>query len=141
MFKLSKLADYAVVVLAALDHHPDAVSASVLAAETRLPEPTAAKILKILSGAGLVTSTRGIKGGYVLTKPLTELNIKDVISAIDGPIALTACVDRSEGGGCELSGSCAMHSRWDKVNAALTNALENVTLASMLSSQNIRNGL
>ena len=130
MFKLSKLADYGIVIMAALEPQEAPVSASVLADQVHLPEPTVAKVLKILGAAKLVISTRGIKGGYQIDKPLSEISVKEIITAIDGPIALTACVEGSDG--CELSHMCALHGRWDQVNQAIKLALENVTLADML---------
>ena len=93
MLKLSRLTDYAVVVLTIMENQGrDPVSAAILAEQSKLPEPTVAKILKLLAGGGLVNSIRGIKGGYILEKDLADISVKDVIHALDGPIALTACV-------------------------------------------------
>ncbi len=135
MLKLSKLADYAIVIISSLNHHKDElVSASVLAGDARLPEPTVAKVLKLLAADNIVASIRGVKGGYKLSRPLDQISIKDIITALDGPIALTACVEDS-GDGCELSSYCAMHGRWDSVNKAIKQALEDVSVASMIEKQ------
>ncbi len=135
MLKLSKLADYAVVIIGALDtHENESVSASLLAQETRLPEPTVAKVLKLLSAAHIVTSIRGVKGGYQLARGVDKISIKDVITALDGPIALTACVEDT-GDGCEFAPTCAMHGRWNRVNLAIKNALEAVTIHDMTQVQ------
>jgi Rrf2 family protein len=101
-----------------------------IAATTGIPEPTVAKVLKTLSTGGLVTSQRGARGGYRLNRDLAEIPIADVIAAIDGPIALTACVDGSVGG-CESQGMCPMRGRWDPVNDAIYQALTSITLADM----------
>ena len=100
MLRLSKLTDYAVVVLVRLSETEpageDAVQTSPgIAAATGVPEPTVAKVLKALACGGLVASQRGARGGYRLARPLGSIAIADVIAAIDGPIALTACVDGS----------------------------------------------
>jgi Rrf2 family protein len=87
-----------------------------------------AKVLKILGQAGLVDSVRGARGGYRLARPLREVPLSDVIVAIDGPIALTACVD---GGSCEAEGICAMHGRWNPVNEAIRGALSTITMADL----------
>jgi FeS assembly SUF system regulator len=135
MLRLSKLADYAVVVLTRLadeDHHPhDAVQTSPgIAGATGVPEPTVAKVLKALAGAELVASQRGARGGYRLLRPLHAIAVADVIRAIDGPIALTACVE-GHTGTCDVQGMCAMRGRWNLVNEAIEQALGSITLADM----------
>ena len=138
MLKLSKLADYAVVIITALDSHEDElVSASILAQETRLPEPTVAKVLKLLSASNIVTSIRGVKGGYKLSAGIDQISIKDVITALDGPIALTACVEDS-GEGCEFAPTCAMHGRWNRVNKAIKEALEAVSIYDMTQFERLK---
>ena len=133
MLRLSKLTDYAVVVLIRLGEcqrgGTDCVETSpCIAASTGVPEPTVAKVLKALAGAGLVLSQRGARGGYRLARPLETTTVAHVIAAIDGPIALTACV---EGGECDVSGLCAVRGRWDLVNDAIREALGTITLADM----------
>jgi FeS assembly SUF system regulator len=141
MLKLSRLTDYAVVVLTIMENQgSDPVSAAILAEQSKLPEPTVAKILKLLAGGGLVNSIRGIKGGYILEKDLADISVKDVIHALDGPIALTACVE-SATGGCEFSAQCGMFGRWDRVNRAMQNALSSVSIADMLADQTARTKL
>lgn len=135
MLRLSKLTDYAVVVLTRLDEGRrscgDAVQTSpAIAMATGVPEPTVAKVLKALAGSGMVSSQRGARGGYRLLRPLAAIPIADVIAAIDGPIALTACVDGQEGG-CEVQSVCAVRGRWDLVNQAVYEALMSITLADM----------
>lgn len=137
MFRLSKLSDYAVVVLSELGRADpahgvvgDKRSATDLAAATGIAEPTVAKVLKLLGAAGLVTSQRGAQGGYRIARPLARTAIADVIVAVEGPIALAACVDGATGG-CEAEGSCPVRGRWDPVNAAIRRALSDITLADM----------
>jgi FeS assembly SUF system regulator len=138
MFRLSKLTDYAVVVLVRLGRDearaaaPGTVQTSPgLSIATGIPEPTVAKVLKAMAGKGLVTSLRGARGGYRLARPLHSIPVAEVIEAIDGPIALTACVD---GGGCESQCLCPLRGRWDPVNAAIRTALGAITLADMESA-------
>ena len=128
MFKLSKLTDYAVVVLVRLSRECCVQTSPGIAASTGIPEPTVAKVLKILAGGGLVTSQRGARGGYILSRRLADIPVADVIAVVDGPIALTACVD---GGGCDSQRFCPMHGRWDPVNAAIETALRGISLAEM----------
>lgn len=134
MLRLSKLTDYAVVVLIRLhegDRGCDGVQTSPgISTVTGVPEPTVAKVLKALSSAGLVTSQRGARGGYRLLTPLAEITVAHVITAMDGPIALTACVDGSSSA-CDVQHVCAVKGRWDLVNDAIHAALCAITLADM----------
>lgn len=133
MIKISKLADYAVVVLASLGKSNESLmTASELSLLTRLPEPTVAKVLKILTKAELLISVRGVNGGYKLAKPLEVMSIADIVSAVDGPVALTACVDGIESV-CDYESSCPVKGRWDGVNAAVRGALESVSLVDMIN--------
>ena len=130
MLKLSKLTDYAVVVLVRLSEEGGIQTSGGIASTTGVPEPTVAKVLKIMTSAGLVVSQRGARGGYRLARPLATIPIAEVITAIDGPIALTACVEHSVTV-CDASGLCPVKGRWDAVNAAILDALSGISLADM----------
>jgi len=135
MIKLSRLADYAVVVLSVFPQEKGAlVSASDLSERSRLPEPTVAKVLKLLASADILTSVRGAGGGYKLARPLAEIDIAGVIEAVDGPVALTACVDGHDEK-CMYDATCPMKGRWNGVNTAVLAALQNVSLAEMIGNR------
>jgi FeS assembly SUF system regulator len=131
MIRISKMADYAVVTLAAMAHSSqDISSAAQIAQESKLPEPTVSKVLKYVAKAGIVHATRGTKGGYVLARPPEDISIMDIIIAVDGPLAITACAgDRVAN--CGLTGTCSLHGRWDPVNEALRDVLARISLADM----------
>lgn len=133
MLRLSKLTDYGVVVLVRLGVKPTVQTTPCVAAATGIPEPTVAKVLKMLAAGGLVTSQRGAHGGYRLARGLDSITIVEVITAIEGPIALAACVVGSAMS-CEVSERCALRGRWDPVNAAIREALSSITLADMQAS-------
>ena len=130
MLRLSKLTDYAVVVLVRLSRQGEVTTSPTLAQATGIPEPTVAKVLKALGNAGLVSSQRGARGGYRLARPLSSIHVASVITAIDGPISLTACVDGATGG-CEAQAMCQIQGRWDPVNDAIRSALTRITLDHM----------
>lgn len=135
MIRLSKMTDYAVVVLARMAARCGTLlSASSLAEGTGLPEPTVSKVLKQLARAGLVTSVRGVAGGYRLECAAADLPLTNIIVAMEGPLALTACVEGS-GESCALEHVCGLQGRWNKVNRALTAALAPLTLADMMPSR------
>jgi FeS assembly SUF system regulator len=129
MLRLSRLTDYAVVALVHLGRSGMVQTSPGIASVIGLPEPTVAKVLKALANHGLVASLRGAHGGYRLSKPLNQIPVADVILAIDGPIALAACVDGAVG--CESQSLCPVAGRWDPVNAAIRDALTAITLADM----------
>lgn len=136
MLKLSRLTDYGVVVLdrlaraRELDKGP--TTAPDLAEATTLPQPTVAKTLKLLARGGVVESHRGHQGGYSLARAPEHITVAEIISALDGPVELTACVDGQEGS-CSVESMCAIRGNWDAVNSAVRTALESVTLADMLA--------
>jgi FeS assembly SUF system regulator len=132
VLRLSKLTDYAVVVLARLEEAEEGgvLTAPGLAAGTGLGEPTVAKVLKILAHAGLVEARRGATGGYRLARSLDAIPLTEVIAAIDGPIALTACVDNSFGL-CDAEAMCPVRGRWDPVNDAIRRALSGISIADL----------
>ncbi|CAO3433884.1 SUF system Fe-S cluster assembly regulator [Azospirillum doebereinerae] len=133
MIRLSKLTDYAIVVLSEMARHTGVVhTVSVLAERTGVPAPTVAKLMKALTPAGLTTSQRGAAGGYALNRPADAISIAEIITALDGPIALTACVDGAESQ-CGVERLCPMRGGWEKVNRAIRDALEQVSLADMMT--------
>lgn len=134
MIKLSRLTDYAVVILAEMAKDKGRlVSASLLSERTSLPEPTVAKVLKLLGKQGVILSYRGVNGGYILEQQSQELKVTAIIEAMEGPIALTACVSGSDDD-CALESMCALNGRWGAVNKAMKAALNNVTLADMMGA-------
>lgn len=134
MIRLSKLADYAFILLTQMAMETKkAWAASDLAASTQLPLPTVAKIMKMLAKSGVVSAQRGASGGYRLAMGRRETSVASIIEAVDGPIALTDCVrGGSEGEGCAVGGVCPMRQGWTKVNQAIKTGLEGVTLADLM---------
>lgn len=134
MFRLNRLTDYAVVVMTQLATRCDqTLSAQQLSRDTAVPLPTVSKVLNLLAKGGLITSHRGASGGYVLTRPAVDISVAAIIEAIEGPIALTACVDGSADS-CGVESLCPMRGTWDRVNHAIQSALDDVTLQEMTAS-------
>lgn len=132
MIKLSKMTDYAVVILAEMAQGGGGLmTASGLSGKTGLPEPTVAKVLKLLARGAMIESSRGINGGYKLVRAPAGISMASVITALEGPVQLTSCVDGSEEC-CNHSVTCAMRGKWNPVNIAMQKALEEVSLAQML---------
>ena len=131
MFRLNRLTDYGVVVMTRMAHDPEAVrTAPQIAQDTGVPLPTVAKLLNALTRESLITSHRGATGGYTLHRRAEEITVAEIIQALEGPIALTACVDGS-GDHCGVETLCPMRGNWEQVNRAIRDALGQVTLADM----------
>jgi FeS assembly SUF system regulator len=130
MIILSKLADYGVIIASHLAAKaPDQVNAMHLAADTRLPQTTVAKVLKLLAKAGIVTAVRGAAGGYRLARLPAEISVAEIIAAIDGAFGMTQCTGKVEP--CERLHFCPTRPHWHRINQAVEQALEQVTLADM----------
>lgn len=130
--RLSSMADYAVVTMAAAARHCGhaRVSAGQLAEETGLPAPTVQKLVSRLTAAGLLKSVRGVGGGLKLARPAAAITLADIVEAVEGPIALTACVDQGKHD-CGLEGHCSVQPHWPLVNAAMRGALAGVALTQL----------
>lgn len=130
MLRISKLTDYATVLLAELVHRPDeCIPARRLADLTRLEMPTVAKVLKTLARSGLINSVRGVNGGYQLATPASEISVAEIIRAMEGPIALTECC--LESGLCAHEPVCNLSGNWQRIGQAVENALADLSLADL----------
>ena len=132
MIRLTNLADYAVVLMCEIANAPDRVSAQGLSASTGIPVPTVSKILNALGRGELLTSHRGLKGGFALARETETITVADIVEAIDGPIALTHCSE-PEDTNCCYTDICFMRPKWQVINGAVRNALEQVSLASLVT--------
>jgi FeS assembly SUF system regulator len=131
MLRLSKLTDYATVILSFIARDTAQVHAAMeIAAATGIALPTVSKILKRLVNAKVLCSTRGAKGGYALARMPEHISIAAVISALEGPIAITECSISQQG--CEQAVGCEIRGNWNLINQTIHNALESVTLADMI---------
>jgi FeS assembly SUF system regulator len=130
MLRISRLTDYATVVLATLADQPERVQTAIsLAERTRIAAPTVSKLLKQLQRANLVTSTRGLHGGYQLARPAAQISAADILDALEGPVALTDC---SAGEGhCEIESNCRVGRVWQRLNLAIRRSLQDVSLAQL----------
>ncbi len=134
MLRISKLTDYATLILA---HLPEAGSgkrtATEVAALARVAPPTVSKVLKELHRAGLVTSSRGVHGGYCLARAANTITAADIIDAVEGPVALTECASSHHQ--CDLESSCRVGASWQRVSLAIRAVLAEVTLHQLTGGQ------
>ena len=143
MFRLSKITDYGIVILAEMAQRSLAaqgegsseaarsLNARELASHVELPLPVVSKVLKALTRANILESQRGTKGGYSLAREPEELTVAEMIAALDGPLALTQC---SQGPSvCDLEATCSIKNPWQVINHVVQNSLASITLADLTS--------
>ena len=135
MIRMTKQTDYGIVLLTRMASLPGRqFNATELAAESRLPQPTVSKILKILARAGLLDSQRGVKGGYTLAREPEAITVTEVIGALEGPIGLTERIDDTPGE-CSHEAGCPVRGNWHRINEAIRQALDGINLAEMAQPQ------
>ena len=131
MIRMTKQSDYGIVLMTQMAGQTERLrAAGEIAEEAQLPAPTVSKILKILARAGLLDSHRGMKGGYNLARAPETITVAEIITALEGPIAITECINDSPGE-CSQEPFCPVRGNWQMINSAIREALEGITLAEM----------
>ena len=132
MLRISRLADYATVIMRDMAVIDSGISGTEIAQNTAINLPTVRKLLKQLLKAGLLVSERGINGGYQLSKPADQISLANIVEAIDGPLALTECSLPT--GKCAISTHCVNKDNWHVINQVVKDALSGVSLLQMSQS-------
>jgi Rrf2 family iron-sulfur cluster assembly transcriptional regulator len=132
--RLTNAADYAVRAMIHIACLPEGAVAlrGDVARAYGIPSSFMAKILRQLVRAGLLQSSRGVHGGFALARPASEINLLEVVEAIEGPLALTDCMP--EGTGCEWSDECPANLVWQQVQVAMGDTLRRATLEALVSA-------
>lgn len=131
MIRLSRLADYGVLLACQMAARTDRChNAFDLAAATGLPAPTVSKLLAAMARAGVLVSHRGAKGGYRLARPPESITAADIVCAVDGPIALTLCIEHGTGA-CDVESLCPTRQGWRRINDAVRRAMQSVSLSEL----------
>jgi FeS assembly SUF system regulator len=136
MLRITKQTDYGIVLLTRMAAElEERHTAPDLAEKAQLPLPTVSKILKLLARDGLLASHRGVKGGYSLSRPPGDITIAEIIGSLEGPIAITECIDDGGPHDCVQQGRCATQANWQIINRAIRGALAEITLKDMADQQ------
>ena len=131
MIRLSKLADYGIVIATHLARQPERQqTATDIATATAVPQAMTSKVLKLLTRADLLTSHRGSHGGYSLARAAALVSVAEVVEALDGPIAITSCTEPTPGD-CSILTLCPARANWEWINRAIRDALDEVSLDEM----------
>jgi len=129
MLRITRETDYGLLLLTRLAAADGLQTARDLSESTRIPLPMVSKILKSLTRSALLESHRGVKGGYLLARPPAELTVGEIIRVLDGPIALTECVDPDSD--CAHLSLCPLHGNWNRINRAIEDTLDSISLAEL----------
>ncbi|MDE0882700.1 MAG: SUF system Fe-S cluster assembly regulator [Myxococcota bacterium] len=135
MIRMSKLTDYAIVLMVHVARAKGLRTARELAQDAALPMPTVGKVLKVLSRHKFLVSTRGMRGGYALGRDASEIRIADLIEALEGPIALTECSAAPGNDACSHEQHCPVRAPWMQINEAVREALSSISLSDMTRSE------
>jgi FeS assembly SUF system regulator len=132
MLRISKIIDYGTLVLTHMAGCPQKLfSAGDLASTLGLGQPVVSKVLKELNHHGLVKSSRGAKGGYVLGRPAKQISIAQIIDALEEqPFGLTEC--SATPGACSIEADCHLRTNWQRINAIVRRTLEDTSLDDMI---------
>jgi FeS assembly SUF system regulator len=131
MLRLSRLADYAVVIMAYLARHPGQSSnAKNIAVKTGIAFPTTSKLLKRLTQHRLLVAQRGIRGGYQLTLPASDISLLEIIQALEGQIALTKCSHAEHR--CSVEKHCMIRDNWRRISAFFQDTLLHISVADLI---------
>lgn len=106
-----------------------------IAKRQNISEKYLEQIIAVLNKAELVKSIRGAHGGYILQQPPEKYTVGQILKAVEGNISPTDCVGEN-GLPCENKSTCVSFRLWEKLDAAMNNVLEGITLADMLEWQN-----
>ncbi|MBK9168031.1 MAG: Rrf2 family transcriptional regulator [Bryobacterales bacterium] len=136
--QLTRAADYALRVMIHLAEAPPGARArrEELAEASEVPPQFMAKVLQAMSRADLITSHRGIHGGFELARPANRITVLDVVEAIEGPLCLNTCL--AQDARCGRLWWCGGHDVWKQAQAAMMRVLQRATLARLAEDSRAR---
>jgi Rrf2 family protein len=138
LLRLSKKADYALIAMRHLALRADAGASSAreIAEQFDIPAELLAKVLQRLVRKQLLTSHQGTRGGYVLARPALQISVADIIQAIDGPVAVTACATEHEP--CDQYGKCSIRDPLWRIKERILTALAACSLHELATEADPR---
>jgi FeS assembly SUF system regulator len=129
MLRLGKLDDYALLIATHLSRADLQATTEEISSTLKIPKATVRKLMKLLVDGGVVTSLRGIQGGYRLAEHPSEISVYEVLQAISGPICLTECCEKPHH--CDKRKSCPLPTNWQYLNEQVRNQFSSITLQDM----------
>ena len=135
MLKVTRLADYAVSIISSFsDNENEILSSQDIVYKTKLQQATVNKLLSRLVKEGFLVPFRGANGGYKLKKDLSNISIKELVEAIEGPVSLTDCLNKNAND-CNLFSVCNTKNTWSMVNNAIKDTLESIKIKDIKNNK------
>lgn len=135
MLKLSKLSDYASIILAYIANQKKLVSCEEVSTANNISFSTSSKLLKQLAKHNLLISKKGSKGGYRFEKDVNEISMLDIVTAIDGPVHLADCIKQETG--CSKSKNCTIKNTVSLINKSILDLLKSVTVKNLIEGNKL----
>jgi Rrf2 family protein len=134
MMQLTRAGEYGVRAVIYLAAQPEGkiIFVGEISESQDIPKSFASKILQILVKSGLVRSQRGVKGGFMLAKPASQITLRDVIEVVEGPIFLNQCLIKK--GECPRDDFCPVHPVWREAQDKLMEILGGATIAGLVEN-------
>ncbi|MDX9709137.1 MAG: Rrf2 family transcriptional regulator [Trichloromonas sp.] len=131
MMGLTRKGEYAIrgMVYLARQEPGKLILVNEIAETVDVPQSFLAKIFQGLTRLGLVRSSRGAGGGFALARPASEISLREVIEAVEGPICANRCV--IDASFCGRGGNCTVHPVWHRVQDQVRSILDDVSLAEL----------
>lgn len=139
--KISTKGRYALRIMLdlAMNSNGAYISLKDISARQSISDKYSEQIINQLSKAGLVRSTRGARGGYMLARPSSEYTVGDILRVMEGSLAPVSCLE-GEDTGCERASYCVTLNVWRKLDKAISDVVDNITLESLVNEQKELNG-
>lgn len=139
--KLSTKGKYGLKAIFELSLHVDEgpMPLNMIASKQKIPEQYLEQIFSTLKKSQLITSVRGAQGGYLLNEEPRNITVGDVLTVLEGPVALSQCI--IDEGCCENSNDCSTKLVWEKLKKGIEDVLNSITLQDMIDDYNKKNNL
>jgi Rrf2 family transcriptional regulator, iron-sulfur cluster assembly transcription factor len=134
MMELTRKGEYAIRGIIYLAQQPPGQVSliSEIAAAAEVPQTFLAKIFQSFAKLGLVTSSRGTGGGFLLARPASQITLREVVEAVEGPIVPNRCLT---GSACNRGGPCKVHDIWRRVQTEVVSVLDSVTIETLAKGE------
>jgi len=129
--KISKKVQYGLRAMAYLAQNSKdnrAVSVREIAIRQKMPNDYLEKVFAKLLKAGLVAAKKGVRGGYIMPRPVQDIKISEIFNALENPATKVKCIDAK----CPREGECLTKSLWIKMQAAVNGFLDSITLKNLI---------
>lgn len=133
MLKINRQTDYAVRVILALAKRGEDIrlSSAEIQQEMLIPQALMPHIVAQLARKGLVNTFPGRDGGLMLPRPASQITLKDVVEAFEGPILLSECLQVKGEDDCPFQSNCPVRSKWGRVQVAMLREMASITFESL----------